>query len=88
MKGGASKSKSIVDVAKRAGVSPATVSRVLNGSSLVTPETKQKVLAIADQLGYSLAARRPGPKPGQTSRKKKGVFINFLDRYHFGGEPG
>ncbi|EFM10097.1 transcriptional regulator, LacI family [Paenibacillus curdlanolyticus YK9] len=42
----------IVDVAKRAGVSPATVSRVLNDSNLVTEKTKRKVLAIIEEMEY------------------------------------
>jgi DNA-binding LacI/PurR family transcriptional regulator len=43
----------IVEVARQAGVSPATVSRVLNGSAVVVPETAQRVrMAIAD-LNFS-----------------------------------
>ncbi|MFF2483168.1 LacI family DNA-binding transcriptional regulator [Paenibacillus sp. NPDC058071] len=42
----------IVDVAKRAGVSPATVSRVLNDSPLVKGPTKAKVLAAIKELDY------------------------------------
>jgi LacI family transcriptional regulator len=42
----------IVDVAKRAGVSPATVSRVLNQSPLVKEKTKLKVMQAIDELGY------------------------------------
>jgi len=42
----------IIDVAKRAGVSPATVSRVLNGSGLVTEKTTQKVLRTIKELNY------------------------------------
>jgi DNA-binding LacI/PurR family transcriptional regulator len=42
----------IVDVARRAGVSPATVSRVLNDSSLVTEKTKRKVLQIIEEMDY------------------------------------
>ncbi|MBL7499923.1 LacI family DNA-binding transcriptional regulator [Frankia sp. CNm7] len=49
----------IEDVAALAGVSRATVSRVLNGSSHVLPATRSRVLAAADELGFvpSLAAR-------------------------------
>ncbi|MCP2168939.1 LacI family DNA-binding transcriptional regulator [Goodfellowiella coeruleoviolacea] len=40
------------DVALRAGVSTATVSRVLNGHTAPTPETRDRVLAAVDELGY------------------------------------
>lgn len=43
---------SIYDVAQRAGVSASTVSRVLNGSSAVNPETRRKVMAAIAELGY------------------------------------
>lgn len=43
---------SSLDVAKRAGVSQATVSRVLNNSPKVTKETKEKVLQAIEELGY------------------------------------
>jgi LacI family transcriptional regulator len=42
----------ITDVAKAAGVSPATVSRVLNGTSGVSSELARKVRSAADRLGY------------------------------------
>ncbi|MCY9693594.1 LacI family DNA-binding transcriptional regulator [Paenibacillus alginolyticus] len=42
----------IIDVATRAGVAPATVSRVLNDSSKVTPKTRDKVMKIINELGY------------------------------------
>lgn len=44
------------DVAKAAGVSPKTVSRVLNNEPNVRGATRDKVLAAAEQLGY-----RPNP---------------------------
>lgn len=75
---------SIVEVAKKAGVSVATVSRVLNGSSLVTPETKQLISETANKLGYVLPSRRPGPKPGRPCRKKRVALINFIGQYHVG----
>jgi DNA-binding LacI/PurR family transcriptional regulator len=43
----------IKDVAKHAGVGVGTVSRVLNGSSRVREETRQKVLATIKALGFS-----------------------------------
>jgi len=49
----------ITDVAKQAGVSMKTVSRVLNNEPNVAKKTREKVLAIAKELRYSpnLAAR-------------------------------
>lgn len=43
----------IFDVAKRAGVSIATVSRVLSQPDVVTPATRRKVLAAVERLGYA-----------------------------------
>jgi LacI family transcriptional regulator len=42
----------IIDVAAKAGVSPATVSRVLNQNTIVTQKTKAKVMHAIEQLGY------------------------------------
>jgi len=42
----------ISQVAKVAGVSVATISRVLNNSPLVTPETKKHVQKVIDELDY------------------------------------
>jgi DNA-binding LacI/PurR family transcriptional regulator len=39
-------------VARRAGVSYQTVSRVLNASPKLRPETRDRVLAVIDELGY------------------------------------
>lgn len=42
----------IVDVAREAGVSTATVSRMLNNSPRVLPETRERILAAIQKLGY------------------------------------
>jgi LacI family transcriptional regulator len=46
-------STNIVEVAKKAGVSIATVSRVINGSGKVREKTKERVLAVVQELKYS-----------------------------------
>ena len=43
----------IYDVSKRAGVSIATVSRVLNGNPNVSEKTRSKVHSVMDELGYT-----------------------------------
>lgn len=42
----------IKDIARLAGLSCATVSRVLNGSPTVKPENRDRVLALCSQYGY------------------------------------
>ena len=50
----------IKDIAKVANVSYSTVSKALNNSSLVKPATKEKIINIANELGYqpNFAAQR------------------------------
>ena len=40
------------DVARLAGVSSATVSRVINGSNRVRPETAERVQRVIDELKF------------------------------------
>ncbi len=42
----------IYDISEKAGVSIATVSRVINGSSRVSPKTRERVLTVMEQHGY------------------------------------
>ena len=42
----------IYDISRRAGVSIATVSRVLNNSTHVSQKTKDKVMAVINESGY------------------------------------
>ena len=43
----------IYEVARRAGVSASTVSRVLSRPSVVSPDTRRKVLETVEQMGYA-----------------------------------
>ena len=56
----------IQDVATRAGVTAMTVSRVLNGSSRVAPDTRQRVQQAIDDLGYIPNALARGLLTGRT----------------------
>src|SRR5262245_27503375 len=42
----------VIDVAREARVSVASVSRVVNGHANVTPETRQRVLEVIERLRY------------------------------------
>ena len=61
----ARESVSISDIAKRCGVSAMTVSRVMRQSPLVSRETREQVLATAEELGYLKGSRlgRPADVP-------------------------
>src|ERR1700743_965341 len=59
----------IYDVARRAGVSIASVSRVLNGRNSPRPETKEKVLAAVRELGFV----PDGAARALSNRLKEGV---------------
>lgn len=62
-------SVSMQDVARQAGVSPQTVSRVANGSNAVRPETRARVEAAMEALGY---------RPNYAARAlKHGQFKNI-----------
>ena len=54
------------DVAERSGVNQSTVSRALAGSPQVTPATRERVLAVARELGYTVDQRASGLRTGRT----------------------
>src|SRR5216684_2593220 len=49
---GAPRRPTINDIAKRVGLSKASVSRALNGKEDVDPETRKRVLTLAAEMGY------------------------------------
>lgn len=61
-------SLTIYDISEKAGVSIATVSRVLNGSSKVKESTRKKIMDIIDEYGYTpnSSARAMGSKSMKT----------------------
>ncbi len=66
----------IRDVARRAGVSVATVSRVLNDSPLVVEPTRVRVRAAVDELGYRLNATARNLSIGRAAAV--GVVVPFF----------
>jgi DNA-binding LacI/PurR family transcriptional regulator len=71
----------IRDVAELAGVSPATVSRVLNGSATVAEAKREQVQAVINELGY-----RPNRTASNLRRQQAqmiGVVISDIENPHF-----
>ncbi len=64
------------DVARQAGVSAATVSRVFNDASLVSARTAQSVRAAAEALGFRLNPMGRALRAGQT--RAVGVLLPTL----------
>ena len=71
----------IVEVAVRAGVSPATVSRSLRGLGKVAPTTRQRVLDAARDLSYVSAWQASGLAAGP--RHAVAVIVPFITRWFF-----
>jgi LacI family transcriptional regulator len=57
----------IVEVAEKAGVSLGTVSRVINNDVHVAPETRSRVLAVTEELGYVANRQARGLKASKTN---------------------
>jgi DNA-binding LacI/PurR family transcriptional regulator len=70
----------IKDVARLAGVSAQTVSRVLNQSPQVLPETRERVLDAVERLGY----RRNAFARGLSSRRAHTLGVVTVDTGRFG----
>ena len=71
----------IEDVARRAGVSVATVSRALSGRGPVSPATRDKVRAMADELGYVVSPSASGLASGTT--RTVGIVVPFLTSWFY-----
>ena len=71
----------IVDVAREAGGSTATVSRALSGKDYVSRATKELVEEVAARLGYVPSASASTLVTGRT--KNIGVVVPYVDRWFF-----
>lgn len=72
---------SIDDVAALAQVSTATVSRAIRGLPRVSPATRARILAAAEELGYVASPSASGLATGRT--KTLGVLVPYADRWYF-----
>jgi DNA-binding LacI/PurR family transcriptional regulator len=72
----------IVEIAERAGVSPATVSRALRGMHHVNEGTRTKIVAAAMELNYPL---RPDLIPADLVKRTNriGVIAPYISRWFF-----
>jgi len=66
----------VYDVARLAGVSTATVSRVMRGSDQVRPDTRERVLAVIDEVGFVPDASAQG----LSRRRKEIIGLVALER--------
>lgn len=64
----------IYELAKAAGVSISTVSKALNDSYSISEETKQRIHALSDEMGY-----RPNSRARSFARKKNGAVLFAAD---------
>ena len=72
----------VVEIAKKAGVSPATVSRALRGMHHVNERTRKRIIEAAQLLDYPI---RPDLLPRSEGGKTNtiGVIAPFLSRWYF-----
>ena len=72
----------IKDVAREVGVSTATVSRALRGLPRVSPDTRERVLEVANRMGYVASPHAASLASGQTHAI--GVVVPNVTRWFFG----
>jgi DNA-binding LacI/PurR family transcriptional regulator len=81
MKSISKRKSSMAEIAQKAGVSPATVSRVLNGTAAVRPDRRQLVLQAVADVGY---------RPNRLARNFRlqsaeaiGIVVSDIENPHF-----
>jgi len=65
----------IKEVAKQAGVSTATISRVINNTGVVQKETRDKILRTIKELGYKPSTRQQIRSSGAAPLKHKNIAL-------------
>lgn len=67
----------IADVARAAGVSPSTASVVFSGKAKVAAATRERVLAVASDLGYA----GPDPRAASLRRGRSGIVAVLFQEH-------
>lgn len=75
-------SATISDIAKRANVSSATVSRVLNNSGYVKEETRERILAAIKEMNYTPSAIARSLSKNETNTI--GIIVPDITNTYFG----
>src|SRR3954468_9877492 len=67
----------ITEIARKAKVSPATVSRAINQPQIVAPDSLARIRAVMEQHNYvpTPLNRRRGPKPRFAEQRRIGVWF-------------
>ncbi|SDT00797.1 LacI family DNA-binding transcriptional regulator [Microlunatus soli] len=78
----AGRQPTIKEVARRAEVSPMTVSRTLAGGSGVRPDLQERVLAAVRELGYHRNENARSLRPGQASGLIGVAITNLANPYY------
>ncbi len=73
----------LIDIAEKTGVSITTISRVVNGSSIPSPETKKRVLETIEEMNYVPNLMASNLRKGLFREESKTKNIGFL----IGGIP-
>jgi len=68
--------KTIEDIAKLANVSKSTVSRALNDSSLINPETRDRIKAIAEEHNFCMNL------PARNLSRRQSCTVGFVTHSH------
>ena len=67
------------DIAREAGVSISTVSRVIKGKGEIAPETRERIMAISRQMGYRENRFSKAIRTGKTGLV--GVLMDYTDPF-------
>ncbi len=78
------KRMTMADLATRAGVSASTVSRVLNGKSVVARETARRIRQLASDMGYTMRRSRRSPSAPKGGERR----VLIVSKQALGGGGG